>query len=760
MSCTVLAGAIALPAASARADGYAGGMPGVSFTPAPEGEKIPAPADVLPAGLPVGDGPVDLVADRLEHDEARQIITASGDVELVQAGRILRADTVSYHLGTDTVRATGHVVLSEPTGDTYFADDIQLTDRMKDGFVQGLHGLLADGSRFTAKEGERVGGTKIILREASYTPCEPCKEDPSRPPVWQLVAEEVTHDKEEARIIYQNARFELGGVPVAWTPYFSHPDGSIKRKSGFLTPSVGFDSELGATYQQEYYWAIAPDRDATTGILVATEENPVAIGEYRQRFSNADIVMKGSATASERTDREAGQDRERSDEFRGHIFADGRWDMNDKWRSGLKVRAVTDEQYLRQYDFSNEDVLENELYTERFDDRDYAVARVMAFQDVRVSDRQTDQPAVLPEVTASFVGEPNAALGGRWNAEVSALGLHREGKDQDMSRGTVELGWQRRYVTGIGLVGTADLMARGDAYNTQDRDIASDASGRSRDTTQMRGFSRAHVQASWPVAKSFEKAQAVVEPIAAVTAGTNVNVDSDIPNEDSQDVFIDALKLLEPDRFPGYDRIEDRTHVTYGLRSGVYGYNGYRAAVFFGQSHRFDNDDNPFPEGSGLSGQESDYVGQISADFGSLLDLDYRFQLENTSFASQRHEVDATGTVGPLSLGTRYFYANSLEGTDFTESREQIRGSARLRLGDHWAVYGAAQYDFGEDDGLRKASYGVDYLGQCVNLSLIGQRTLTTDSSGDSGTELLLRIGLKNLGEFQTSGLSLGGSEE
>jgi len=702
--------------------------------------------------------PVDLEADNLIHDEGTQIVTAAGNVELVQSGRILKADTVAYNLQTDQVRATGHVVLSERDGTTYFADDVELTDDMKDGFVKGLKILLADGSRFTAEEGKRTGGTLLVLKDATYTPCEPCKEDPSRPPLWQLRADKVTHDETEKRISYRDAWFEFAGVPLAYTPYFSHPDGSEKQKSGFLTPSVGFDSELGASYQQEYYWAIAPDEDATVGTIVSTNVNPVVTAEYRKRFDNAQLQINGSATVSDRPDRVAGVSTLREDETRGHMFANGQWDMNENWRSGVRAAVASDDQYLRQYDIETEDdVLENEIYVERFEGRNYMVGRAMAFQDVRVSSRQVEQPAVLPEVIASFYGDPNGLLGGRWNAGLSALGLYRDGNGQDVARGSMEIGWQKRYITGFGLVNKLDLMARGDAYNVQDRLIGGVDDG---DKTHGRGFAMANFQTSYPFVNRFEASQVVLEPIVSLTTGTNVDFDGDIPNEDSQDFTLDPTNLFEANRFPGYDLIEDRSHMTYGVRTGWYGDGGDNAEIFFGQSRRFDDDDNPFNVGSGLSEQESDYVGQISSYMGGFLDLDYRFQLENENLSSQRHEFDGTMIYDRLTFSLQYLYSNAIDGTDLDLSREQIRPYARFRFYDDWYVSGSMRYDLGENKGLRQASYGIDYQGQCMTFSVVGERNLTQEDTGDSSTEIMMRIGLKNLGEFESSGISVGGQGE
>lgn len=706
------------------------------------------------------DDPVDLLADRVEYDEPAGIVSAMGNVELVQAGRILRAEKVSYNIPADKVTATGNVVLNEVTGDTYFADNVELKDKMKDGFVRGLKGVLADGSRFTAAEAEKIEDIKVIMRKASYTACEPCKANPSKPPVWQLKADKVTHHKDEKRISYEDATFEVYGRPILYTPYFSHPDGSIKRKSGFLTPTVGFDSDLGAFYSQEYYWSIAPNKDVTIGAVAMTEELPLVFGEYRHRFENAELKLDGGATYSSRTDRRAGQEVPRDKEDRGHLFGETRWDINDKWRAGSIFALVSDEQYLRQYDISDDDVLENKIYAERFSGRNYATGRMIRFKDIRVSNRRVDQPDVLPELFARFVGEPNSMLGGRWSLETSALGLHREGNDQDIARGTVRTGWQKRHVSDIGLVNTLDLNLRGDAYKVNDRDIASNVAGRSSGSSALRGFTSAHLQTGYPLAKNLEDAQMIVEPLAAITAGSNLNDNNDIPNEDSQDVFLDSNNIFNPNRFPGYDRIEDEVHATYGFRTGLYKSNGHRGEIFLGQSYRFDKDDNPFPRGSGLSEQQSDYVGNISADFGQVFRINYGMQLDNESFASKRHEIDAKARMGDLSLGTRYFYANALQGTDLDRSREQIRGSARYELTDRWAVFSTAQYDLArETEGLRKLSYGLDYQGQCVNFLVSGQRTLTRESSGDSGTEIMMRIGLKNLGQFETNAFTLGSDD-
>lgn len=718
-----------------------------------------APAEKPPeemSGDERNQEPVDLQADNLTHDDKNNIITASGNVQLKQAGRTLKADSIDYNLTTDVAHAVGHVVLYDYDGSIHTADEVQLNDQLKTGFVRKLKTLMTDGSRFTAESGERKDAVKTTMKDATYTPCEPCKKNPDKAPVWQLTADEVIQDQENHRIVYDDAQFEVYGVPVAYTPYFSHPDGTIKRKSGFMTPTLGFKSNLGAMVGNEYYWAIDDHKDATLGLTAMTEEAPLATAEYRQRWSNASFEARGGLTRSGRTTETAdGEEEKQPDEVRGHLFAEGLWDINREWRAGTNLEMVTDDQYARQYDLETDDVLTNEVYAERFSGRNYAVGRMLTFQDIRVQEDRVDQPNVLPEIITSFKGEPGSVplVGGRWSFDGSFLGLQRSGVNQDVNRIGTDFGWKRRLVSDTGLLTTFDTNLRTDIYNVRDREEGLLVSERSNSASKARFFPQANAQVSYPMVKPMKTVQATIEPIVSITAAPNINVDSRIPNEDSQDVQIDASNIFEPNRFPGLDRVEDQSRVTYGLRTGLYGYEGSYGDVFLGQSYRFNEDDNPFPEGSGLDRQESDIVGQVSAFVADYYSLDYRFQLASHDLTSQRHEVDLNLDFGEFSIANTYLFAKALEGTDIDVSREQIRNSVAYFFDEDWRVNGGSTHDLGEEAGLRQAYIGLDYYGQCLSWSVAGVRNNTDDSSGQSDTEILFRIGLKNLGEFEESSL-------
>ena len=52
---------------------------------------------------------------------------------------------------------------------------------------------------------------------------------------WELVTDEFNHDKKE--YLSTKSWLKIFNQKIFFLPYFNHPDPTIERKSGFLTPS-------------------------------------------------------------------------------------------------------------------------------------------------------------------------------------------------------------------------------------------------------------------------------------------------------------------------------------------------------------------------------------------------------------------------------------------------------------------------------------------------------------------------------------------
>jgi len=700
--------------------------------------------------------PTALEADEFIYDQVQEIITAKGGVQLAQGAQTITANEMTYNVRDDVAVASGDIVFTDEDGNQYFADVIELNDQMRSGLIENLYSELEDGGRIWAKSAVRENPQNHALKDARYTPCLPCKTNPDATPPWALRASEVNHDKENALISYKNVRFEAGGVPVMYAPYFSHPDGTVDQKSGFLAPEIGFGSDFGFNFMTPYYWALSPSSDITAGLRIFTGAAPQLNLEGRKRFENGEIRLTTSSTYSERTDSVDGVDVFRDEEFRGHIELETLFDLNKYWRAGTDLQLATDEQYLDQYDIDDDDILENRAYVEGFDDRNYATLQLLGWQDLRI-DSDTDQPNALPLANLSYVAKPNSSLGGRLKWDSSFLSLVRTGDDQDVNRLSSRLGWQRRDVLPLGLTSQVDFAVRGDAYYTLDRDIAKIDTTEDDKKFDTRAIPTANVEIAYPLHRPLENSQIRIKPRVSFTARPDVDNDSDIPNEDSVDTQINFTNLFDADRFAGVDRVEDRTRVNYGIETGYYKDNGDEFTAALGQSYRFDNDDNPFNQGSGFENQQSDVVGQLGLSLNKHRDnLNYRFQLDGKKLAVERHELYGATKIGKAKTSAIYLYEKGSQGTEFPESRQQIQGRVEYDINEKWTASAAALYDLGEDDGLRESIIGLGYDDECYGITAEIRRDLQSEASGSNDTTVLMRFRLKNLGEFETTAYDTG----
>lgn len=716
-------------------------------------------AEIIPHPNEIKEMPVNFSAQILLHNEEKQIVIATGDVELTSGMQIVRADKITYYLSEDRVVAEGDVTFLNNNGDVFFSDKIELKNDMKEGFLKGLLAMLEDGSRLTAETMERRNdGSLLVLNNATYTTCKVCENDPN--PMWIISAKKVQYDKEKKNVSYRDAKLEFLGVPVFYTPYLSHPDPTIKRKSGLLIPEYSWSDSLGTSVSLGYYQTFSQDRDMTVFLTPTASAGTLLKTEWRERFENGELLAEFSGVRSDRTEEDGSIKENRS---RGHMHLAGNFDLTDTWRSGFDITRSSDKQYMRLYDISSESVFSNTAYLERFSGRDYSKVALYNFQDVRIGVSE-EQPDVLPFVTNTMLGEPGEMLGGRWKLDTSLVALNREEGSQDMQRTSVLAEWERSDISGLGLVNTYRLSGRGDIYAIQNSDASKLDPTLDESLTKSRGMATMTFISKYPLIKSVfdNKAKAIVEPMAGINLSPDINdeddSDDDIPNEDSIDIRFDSSNLFDDNRYPGIDRQEDGGRFNYGVKTSLYDNDNQSGKIFIGQSYRFYGE-RIFPDGSGLEGRLSDLVGQLQLRFSNNLDADYRFQFDNEHFTAKKHEAQITGGTDDFRVRTRYIYINSVDGTGFDESREQVYIGDMYDINKKWSITSSALVDIGEEPGLRRASAGISYSDECFSLSFKGVRKVADDASGENNMSFMFKVGLTNIGAFSKNEFLLGEEE-
>ncbi|MEK4034814.1 LPS assembly protein LptD [Methylocystis sp. IM3] len=342
-------------------------------------------------------------AREMIYDEKKNVVTAEGHVQILYKGRLLEADRVVYDRNTSRVYAEGHAQLTERDGTIARADRFDLTDDFKNGFIESLQVDAANNTHFSSPRAERADDI-TTFEMGSYTACEACKDDPSKPRTWQLKAKRIIHDNAEKTIYYEDASFELFGVPIAYVPFWSSADPTVKRKSGFLTPVVTYRSQLGAGFGVPYFWAISPDSDLTITPTVFSRQGPFLTGEFRKRFENGAFTFRaegthvGDQSAFAIAPYGAGDRR-----WRGALQTRGEFAPNDRWRAGWDITALSDRFFLQDYKQYNY-LLQNYFFRESSSTiylsgqgpRSFFDMRGYYFQVLSPNDVQAQQPVVHP----------------------------------------------------------------------------------------------------------------------------------------------------------------------------------------------------------------------------------------------------------------------------------------------------------------------------------------------------------------------------
>lgn len=709
-----------------------------------------------------GTGPSQpfLQADRIHYDEKADTVTALGHVEIAKDDQILRADKVVYEKKTNVVRATGHVAMTQPSGEILYAEKAEVTSDMKEAFLSKIRILFPDGSRLAAHDAQRYEGRYLVTQKGVYSACHLCESDPLAPPLWQVKGVRVTHDAEEKDVIYRDAIIEFAGVPVFYTPYFSHPDPTVARRQGFLPSYIGHSSNIGLMTSVPYYFDLAPHSDLVVMPTFSEEDKIQMAADWRHRFQKGSMRWRGSFA---RTDFTSDDDYHKGYQWRGHLFGESQFDLSDTWRAGTDVAFASDKSYMPRYKIGSDDLLVNRAYAERFKGRDYAVGNMYYFQDMRPGDTQ-EEPFVAPELRYSALGEPNKTLGGRWSFGSSLLVITRRKDAPAAEQGantrrlSLDAGWERQMVSETGFLTDLSLLTRGDAYWADNVPETKGGTTSFSKTEHVRPFAQASLTVRYPLGRRGENYQHILEPIAVLSAAPRVRQESLLPNEDSLDVEFDETNLFSQNRFTGLDRIEGGTRVAYGLRNTFIGDNGGRIQMLGGQVFRMKKDMS-FPEGSGLRDRFSDYVGRIAVAPSELLDASYGFRIskEDSSFARQQFVVSAGKPVfRPMA---RYLFSRETEASTLTgnEKLEEAAFGFNSAFAHYWSLSAYHNQAFQPQPGARSTTLTILYKDECFEASLSGQRKYTYRTDVKAGTSVMFRFYLKNIGGWESSKITAGG---
>jgi LPS-assembly protein len=555
------------------------------------------PSRPKPPRVP-NDGQMLVQAVEVDYDYNNSRVSAVGNVQLYYNGTSVEADKVIYDQKTKRLHAEGNIRMTDADGKITYANELDLSDDYRDGFVDSLRVDTEDATRMAATRADRSSGNYTVFENGVYTACAPCKDDPKKPPLWQVKGARIIHDQKEKMLYFEKAQLEFFGVPIAYLPYFSTPDPTVKRKSGFLLPQISSNTTFGTGIETPYYWAIAPDYDLTFSPRFTTRQGLLAQAEFRQRLANGSFEIRAYGIDQQDPAAFAGQPGDR--QFRGGIDTKGQFAPNDKWVWGWDGVLLIDYYFFQDYRLAQyKDPLQSilslpteavsQLYLIGVGNRSYFDARTIYY--LSYSGNQSQVPVVAPVIDYSNVID-HSVFGGEVSYKTNFTNLTRSTAQFDpvtalantsnlcltasadplartrtqcvlrgipgtYTRATAEADWRRTFIDPAGEIWTPFASIRADAVNA---DI-SNQPGVSNylpigDTNALRVMPTVGLEYRYPFINVQPWGSTTIEPIAQVIIRPNESYAGKLPNEDAQSLVFDASSLFSVDKFSGDDRVE------------------------------------------------------------------------------------------------------------------------------------------------------------------------------------------------------------
>ncbi len=606
---------------------------------------------------------IEFSADEVVYQSGADTVTAQGRVRMSREGNFLASDRVSWDRRSGRVVAEGNVVVVTPQGDRLVGERVDLTDSLRDGTIDNLLIVLESGGRIVATRGARAGDL-TSLENAVYSACpvetaSGCPRNPS----WKISAARISHDSRSGRIRFKGGRLTVLGVTLPLLPVFSIGDGS--QKGGFggaLVPGIRVDSNNGLELDFPYYWRIDRNRDLTITPHIYTSALPALEARWRHLTSVGAYQLSGFVTYGDIPDPDAidltPEDR---DGFRGYFEGNGRFQLDPNWTLTGSFRAATDKTVARHYDITRDDRLRSFISAERIDLDSYVAIEGWAFQGLRSTDQQDRIPIALPAIDARLrLDQP--VLGGRVELQANSLAILRM-DGQDTQRAFASARWDLRRLTRMGQELALTAFARADAYHSRESEETAVDIYRGKDGWQFRGIGALAADLKWPlIGNLWGGTQRLTPRMQLVLTPPTENLD--IPNEDARAVDLEDSNLFALNRFPGYDRWEDGSRVTYGVE-WAFDRPRWSIDAVVGQSYRLTREPSIFPDGTGLTDRFSDIVGRTRVRFGRLVDVTHRYRVDKDNLQVRRNELDLTvGTdltyvqVGYLQAQPGHFHGD------------------------------------------------------------------------------------------------------
>ena len=694
-------------------------------------------------------------ADKIIYNRSNQQLNTFGNSKLTDEKiGTLFAERFEYNLDKQSILADRKVKFIDKDKNTYYFSKLNSDDKFNEIIGTDISAelnkeLLKSGDKFNEFIEPRFSGKSAtlknnitIVQDAQFTTCKRTNEAEGCA-YWNLKAGQLIHDKEQKKLTYKNVSLDLNSIPVIYVPYFSHPDPTVKRREGFLAPSFSsLGGDIGTTIKIPYFYPLSESADFTVSPVYYFKQNPLLLGEYRERFKNGDLVIEGGYTQGYQKITST-----QTDGSRNHLYGNINLNFKDKIldesQFSTKIQRVNDPTYLRVNKINstsdgfkknlvreNDTKLTNEVSLNSYGKNETLNLKAAAYQNLTTIKKSDQYEYLAPEIIYSkynFLSNNNLNLNSSFRSLNTNTNQNKTSFTNNLDHSTSEsynsnLGIGYKFLTKINNINYyADHKNPNEDLNLQINPVVA-------------------LDTSLPLAKiSKESEQYIIPRILTRYAPGKMQ------NAKSNDITLSTDNLFSINRMNSDELIEKDFSLNLGLdwlwkEKNLNKTKPSEASLSVGQVVKFNNDLD-MPTKTSLQNKNSDLVTKVTYLSPGNFDFTMKNTLDNNLNHAYYNDVTFKKFLKQGEVNFNFYEKNSHIGSERYAKANLISfvtDSTKIKIETDRNL---------KTDMTNSHKLGIENENECIRYGIYLQKNFASDKDLKPATNVFFGVTLLPFGD-------------
>ena len=634
---------------------------------------------------------INFTSDNLQVNESTNVMTASGNVIITSDNRKITADKVEYNQTTDKAIASGNVLLTEQDGSIYESDKVVLTNEFKSIVAVPLYAKLVDQSYITAKKLLKNDLGESFFNEGVYSACE-CNVEEGETPIWRIESKKIKHDPLTQTVYLSHPILKIFSMPVYYLPYLSFPDWTVKRRSGFLTPTYGYSQQNRFNIKIPYYFA--PKNNPTWDMTFTTHQNGKSGHadqlNLRKKYESTSFetnIYKGNLNTN----------KSNGDNVFGINFV-ATSKLKSDWNMTLQGKYSDQETFMRRYGFDGDATYKSFINLEKLSPKSISEIEIYNIQNLDETS-SNNEPTLAPSISHNIFNNNEKY---NYDIKLKAHSIYND-ESYDIKRWS-GLGEINKKLNLNEVILEGDLNLGLDLYSIQGRPSTDSDNNKYIDRLST-GFSIAASKQYDFISDNFGM---LLEPKIQFSSVFSSDRTDEVPNRDSSEFRLDQANLFLNNQYQGRDNIQENDRVNVGFNSLIISEDLGDINFFLGQSHKISGTQKNINNVN--QDRQSHVINSIDWNPSKIFNFSWFSLYNHHNFKSDTSDLTLHGSVNNWIYSANHrstdggFISNNID-------REELNLGLSKNL-ENWKTSYNRTYDLNNDkEELIEETLGIEYTG-------------------------------------------------